>query len=251
MAGAMFFDFMTKKKEIYALGVGHNTPVFLDLALACGYTIVGLYHYNSSRTGEVDHGFKILGSFDDLFALGDLTGKSFLLTMGDNKIRTELSDKIITLGGKVPTMIHPTAVISHFATISDIGVYISPYTYVQADSTIGSNTILLSHVNISHTTHVGNSCFIAGGATIGAYTDMEDYVFVGQGALSISAKAKKIGHHAFIGARSLLTRDVPPAVVIAGSPARILRDMYHDDISYYANRNDLSLDFFEILFAKY
>jgi UDP-perosamine 4-acetyltransferase len=239
------------KKELYALGVGHNTPVFLDLALACGYTIAGLYHYNEERTGEVDHGYMILGSFDDLFALGDLTGKSFLLTMGDNKIRTELSEKIVSLGGCVPSLVHPTAVVSHYAKISETGVYISPYTYIQADSSIGRNTILLSHVNVSHTTHIGNSCFIAGGATIGAYTEMGDYVFVGQGALSISAKAKKIGHHAFIGARSLLTRDVPPCVLVAGSPARILRDLNSDEGTYYTDRNDLNIDFFEILFAKY
>lgn len=238
-------------KEVYALGIGHNTPVFLDLAIACNYRIVGLYHYNSEKTGDEDYGYKILGSFDDLFAIGDLRGKEFLLTMGDNKIRTELSDRIIKQGGKVPSMIHPTSVISNSATISDVGVYISPFTYIQADSSVGSNTIILSHVNISHTTHIGNSCFIAGGATIGAYTNMQDFVFVGQGALSISAKAKLIGHHAFIGARSLLTRDVPPCVVVAGSPARILRDMYHDEISNYAERNDLELDFFEILFARY
>lgn len=214
---------MNNKKEIYALGVGHNTPVFLDLAIACGYTVVGLYHYNSERTGELDHDYRILGSFADLFAQGDLTGRSFLLTMGDIKVRTEVSDRIISLGGCVPSMIHPTAVVSQFAKISDIGVYISPFSYVQADSSIDSNTVVLSHVNISHTTHIGKSCFIAGGATIGAYTYMEDFVFVGQGALSISSKVKKIGHHSIIGARSLLTRDVPPCVLVAGSPARILR----------------------------
>ena len=239
------------QKDLYALGIGHNSPVFIDLALACGYSIAGLYHYNDSRTGEIDHGYQILGSFDDLFAKGALEGMSFLLPMGDNRIRTELSDKIIAMGGKVPTLIHPTAVISAFATISEVGVYISPFTYVQADSSIGNNTVLLSHVNISHTTHIGNSCFIAGGATIGAYTDMEDFVFVGQGALSISAKAKRIGHHAFIGARSLLTRDVPPCVVMAGSPARILRDTYEHDKSYYDDSNDVSMELFEVLFARY
>lgn len=238
-------------KEIYALGIGHNSPVFIDLALACGYTIAGLYHYNDSRTGEMDHGYEIIGSFDDLFAKESLEGMSFMLTMGDNRIRTELSDKIINRGGKVPTMIHPTAVISTFAKISEVGVYISPFTYVQADSSIGSNTILLSHVNISHTTHIGNSCFIAGGATVGAYTEMEDYVFVGQGALSISAKAKHIGHHAFIGARSLLTRDVPPCVVVAGSPARILRDYYGNESTYYSSNSDAAMELFEVLFARY
>ena len=239
------------QKDLYALGIGHNSPVFIDLALACGYSIAGLYHYNYMRTGEIDHDYEILGSFDDLFAKGNLEGMSFLLTMGDNRIRTELSDKIIAMGGKVPTLIHPTAVISSFATISEVGVYISPFTYVQADSSIGNNTVLLSHVNISHTTHIGNSCFIAGGATIGAYTNMEDYVFIGQGALSISAKAKRIGHHAFIGARSLLTRDVPPCVVMAGSPARILRDTYEHDKSYYDDSKDVTMELFEVLFARY
>lgn len=242
---------MNNNKEIYALGIGHNTPVFLDLAMACGYSIAGLYHYNSERTGELDHGYKILGSFDDLYALGDLTGQNYLLTMGDNKVRTEVSNRIISLGGSVPSLIHPTAVISKYAQINEIGVYISPFSYVQADSSIGSNTVVLSHVNISHTTHIGNSCFIAGGATIGAYTDMEDFVFVGQGALSISAKTKKIGHHAFIGARSLLTRDVPSGVIIAGSPARILRGVNSNEGLFSSENDKTEFDFFELLFARY
>lgn len=237
-------------KGIYALGVGHNTSVFIDLAEACGYAVKGLYHFNDERTGEIDHGFEILGSFKDLLSKPTLKGMNFLLTMGDNKIRTELSNQIISLGRVVPSLIHPTAVISRFAKISPVGVYISPFTYVQADSSIGDNTVLLSHVNISHTTNIGRSCFIAGGATIGAYTTMGDFVFVGQGALSISAKAKHIGHHAYIGARSLLTRDIPANVVVAGSPARILRDTTCDDQTYYSVK-DLDIDFFEILFAQY
>lgn len=209
-------------KEIYALGVGHNTPVFIDLAEACGYKVVGLYHYNDTRTGELDHGIKIIGSFDDLYK-SDLKEKNFILTMGDNSIRTNISDKLLSLGANIPTLIHPTAIISKFANISPIGVYISPFSYIQADSSIDSNTVILSHVNISHTTHIGKSCFIAGGAVIGAYTVMEDFVFIGQGALSISDKVKKIGHHSYIGARALLTQDVLPYEVLAGSPAKVIR----------------------------
>lgn len=214
---------MAADRLIYALGVGHNTPVFIDLAEACGYRVIGLYHYNDERTGEVDHGFDILGSFDDLFSKGDLSGMNFLLTMGDNRIRASLSDKIISLGGMVPTLIHPTAIISRFADISPIGVYISPFTYVQADSSIGRNTILLSHVNISHTTKICENCFLAGGVTIGAYTTVEAFVFVGQGALSISGKVGHIGRESYIGARCLVTHDVPEGVIFSGFPGRILR----------------------------
>ena len=206
-------------KQIYALGVGHNTPVCIDLALACGYEIAGLYHYAEGRTGEVDHGYRILGTFEDLWK-EDLRGKAFLLTMGDMHIKSELTERILAAGGEVPTLIHPTAVISAFATIDPVGVYISPFTYVQADSTVGEGTDLLSHVNISHTTHIGRYCMLAGGTHIGAYTTMEDFVFVGQGVLSISAKVNRIGEGAFIGAGSLLTCEVPAGAKVVGRPAK-------------------------------
>ena len=86
-------------KKIYALGVGHNTPVFIDLAIAAGYEIAGLYHFNSERTGQTDHGFEILGSFDDLFRHSSLQGMCFLLTMGDNQIRAKLISQILKKGG--------------------------------------------------------------------------------------------------------------------------------------------------------
>ena len=208
-------------KKIYALGVGHNTPVFIDLAIAAGYEIAGLYHFNSERTGQTDHGFEILGSFDDLFRHSSLQGMCFLLTMGDNQIRAKLTSQILEKGGEVPSLIHPTAVISQFAAISPIGVYISAFSFVQADTAIGAGTVLLSGVNISHTNSIGRYCFVAGGSTIGAYTVMEDFVFVGQGVLS--RKVSRIAHHAYIGAGSLLTHDVAAGEVLAGRPARVIR----------------------------
>lgn len=210
-------------QKIYALGIGHNTPVCLDLALACDYVIAGLYHFADGRTGEIDHGFPILGSFDDLFAKESLCGMNFLLTMGDNDIRSELVDKILSKGGCVPSLIHPTAVISHFAKIDETGVCIYPFVYVQADSIIGRNTTLLSHVNISHNTNVGKNCFFAGGSTLGAYASVGDNAFIGQGALIVSSKVKQIGERAFIGARSLVVKDVPSNTVVAGSPAKIIK----------------------------
>lgn len=208
--------------DLYALGIGHNTPVFIDLAESCGHSIAGLYHFNDTRTGEIDHGFEIIGSFNDLFSRDSLAGMSFLLTMGDNFIRENLIRTIVGKGGTVPTLIHPTAVISRFAEISDTGVYISAFTHVQADTRIGEGTILLSGVNVSHTNSIGRYCFVAGGATIGAYTTVEDFVFVGQGALTISGKVGHIGKNSLIGARALVTHDVEPGSIVAGMPAKCI-----------------------------
>ena len=211
-----------EKKLIYALGEGHNTPVFIDLAEAAGYKVVGLYHYNDDRTGDFDHGFKIYGSFKDLFNSSSLQNMNFLLTMGDNHIREDLTKIIIQKGGFVPSIIHPTAVISRFSKISDVGVYISAFTHIQADTFINEGSIILSGVNVSHTNIVGKYCFIAGGATIGAYTKVEDYVFIGQGALTISGKVERIGSNSFIGARSLVTKSIDNNVKVVGIPAKII-----------------------------
>lgn len=85
-------------REIYALGVGHSTPLFIEITEAAGWHVAGLYHYNEERTGETDHGYKILGSFKDLYNQ-DIQGKNFLLTMGDMQIRKEISAKLTNWGG--------------------------------------------------------------------------------------------------------------------------------------------------------
>lgn len=207
-------------KQMYALGIGRNTAVFLDLALTCGYTIAGLYHYNDERTGEEDHGYQIIGSFDDIWAMPSLQGMNFMLTMGDIKIRKALAERILSKGGTIPTLIHPSSVISRFAEVSEVGVAIFPFTFIQSNSKVADGSVILSHVNISHNVTVGKYCFIAGGAMIGAYTELEELVLIGQGATTISGKVSRIGRESCIGAMSLVTKSVAPSSVIAGIPAK-------------------------------
>lgn len=206
-------------KKIYLLGIGNNTPVFIDLAEHCGYDVIGLYHYNTKRNGEKVNGFSILGSYDELLIEDDLSDNNFLLTMGDNLIRATIANAIRLRGGNVPAVIHPSAVISRFASIAE-GVSISAFTYVQANSKIGKDTMILSGVNISHNNSIGKNCFIAGGTTIGAYTTLGDFVFVGQGVLTISEKVNYIGSHAYIGAGSLVTESVDQNARVMGRPAK-------------------------------
>ncbi|MCC6173977.1 MAG: acyltransferase [Chloroflexi bacterium] len=51
---------------------------------------------------------------------------------------------------------------------------------------------------------------------------LEDRVWLGN--RSIVLKGVTIGHDSVIGAGSVVTRDVPPRVVVAGAPARIVRE---------------------------
>ncbi len=213
-----------KNQDIYILGVGGATPVFMELAMACGYTVAGLYHYNGDRTGEIDHGVPILGSFEDLYR-SDLRGKVFMLSQGDMQIRSEATDRIKSLGGRIPTIIHPTAIVSRFADVSEEGVIICAGCIIQADVTVMSHAVLWDQVVVCHQSTLGHYSFAGPKALIGAHTVVDDFAFIGQDALLISGKVGKVGAHAIVGAGSVVVREVTARTVVSGNPARVKRPL--------------------------
>jgi acetyltransferase-like isoleucine patch superfamily enzyme len=51
---------------------------------------------------------------------------------------------------------------------------------------------------------------------------------VGVGAML--CPAVEVGEEAFVGAGTVVVKDVPPRVVVVGNPARVLRDVPHDEL---------------------
>lgn len=207
-------------KEIYVLGIGIASMVYLEHAEACGYKIAGLYHYNGERTGEVICGHEIIGSFDDMFAAG-VKGKNFLLTQGKMSLRKELTEKILAGGGIIPTIIHPLASVSKYTDIGE-GCLIGPYAVVQAQCKISNGVIVRDQALICHGTTVDDYVFVGPKALVGAMLHVKEQAFVGQGSILISSKATEVGENVLIGAGSLVTKPVPDNVVVVGSPAKII-----------------------------
>lgn len=210
------------KKVIYLLGVGHATPLFIELAEACGYSVAGLYHYNEERNGEMDHGHRILGSFAQLFN-SEVKNISFCMTMGDMNIKQTVSQIITDKGGVIPSLIHPTAVISRFADISNNGVLICSHCEVHNDAVIDEGCVLWPQVIIGHDTTLHEYVFLGPKAYVGAYTEVHKHAFIGQCSVLISGKVKEVGSDCLIGAGAVVTGPVPEKSVMAGNPARILK----------------------------
>jgi sugar O-acyltransferase (sialic acid O-acetyltransferase NeuD family) len=214
-------------KEIYVLGIGHNSPVFYDLLDDCGYVIKGLYHFDNSRTHELDHGFEILGAFSDLWKLQSLEGMNFVLTQGNNQIRSEVFNQILLKGGNLPTIVHPSAHVSKYATIGK-GVVIHMNAIVHPDVFIDDGTVLSYNTAISHNSVVGKYCYMAANSMIGAYVHVEDHVFMGLGSTIVSGKVGWVGKNAIIGAGAVVTHDVPDYAVVGGVPAHVIRIAEHE-----------------------
>lgn len=209
-------------EKIYILGVGGSTPLFIDLAEQCGYIVEGLFHYNEERTGEIEHGLKIIGSFSDLFSQ-KIAGWNFMLSMGDMDIRKNLSEKILMAGGLLPTVIHPSAIISRFSSISNIGVLIGAGCIIQSDAHIDSHVVIRDQALICHQADIGKYNFIGPQALVGAHTILKPLSFIGQKALLISGKVDVVGEHSLIGAGSVVTKSIGDDVVAVGFPAKEIK----------------------------
>ena len=59
--------------------------------------------------------------------------------------------------------------------------------------------------------------------TLHAETSIGDYCLIG--ARSIVLPGISIGDHVVIGAGSVVTRDIPPNNLVAGNPARVIRQI--------------------------
>ena len=213
-----------ENKEIYILGVGHNTIVYIDLVETCGYKVIGLYHYNDERTGDLIHGHKIIDSNNNLFQKKSLAGMRFAISVGNNKIRNEIANIIRDKGGDIPTLIHPSSVVSKYAKLEK-GVVIHANSVIQADAIIGQDSVVSYNVSVSHTSRIGKACYLAFNSTIGAYIEIQDNVLIGQSAAIVSGKLDYIGHDSIIGAGSVVISDIEPYSVIAGNPGKLIKKL--------------------------
>ena len=209
------------KKKMIILGVGHNTPVYIELAELLGYEIEGLYHYSNTRTGETFCGQKILGENAELLKKSDLAEWSFSLSMGNNAIRLKLGKEIREKRGHIPTMIHPTASVSKYANLAQ-GVVVHSQATVQAGVIVGHDSVISFNAGITHNAEIGEGVYVSGSSIVGAHTSVGRCAFVGMGSTVISSKVKVIGENAIVGAGSVVTKDVEPHTTVAGNPAKII-----------------------------
>lgn len=208
-------------KDIFILGVGRNTEVYIDLVEACGYTPAGLFHYNDDRTGESLHGVRILDSNINLFKRSSLAGMQFAISVGDNKIRSELANIIREKGGTLPTLIHPTAVVSKYAILAE-SVVVNSCSVVQAGVSIDIDTVVNSNATVVHTSQIGKACYITDGAVVGAYVTIKDKVLIGLNSVIISSKVDFIGENVIVGAGAVVTKNVEANSIVAGNPAKVI-----------------------------
>jgi len=108
---------------------------------------------------------------------------------------------------------------------------IGAMTRIQADAYITAYSTLEEHVFIAPCVVTTNDNWM--GRTDKRFGNMKGPTIrrgarIGGGA--ILCPGIEVGEEAFVGAGAVVTKDVPPRVVVVGSPARVLRDVPADEL---------------------
>jgi UDP-N-acetylglucosamine acyltransferase len=79
---------------------------------------------------------------------------------------------------------------------------------------IGDGAMLMAYCHVAHDCIVGKKVIFANGVQLAGHVHIEDYV--GIGGLSGVTQFCRVGAHSFIGANSLLRKDMPPFLIGQG-----------------------------------
>jgi acetyltransferase EpsM len=197
-------------------GAGAHGRVIHDLAWACGYREMAFV--DDGPAAELVCGSPVLRPDDE--RMRDYT--HFVVSLGDNQARARCFDAALRRGLEAVVLIHPSAVISRSAVIG-LGTMVLPRVVVGAGASIGENCILNTACVVEHDTQVCDHVHIAVGALIGGDVTVEPFVEAGMGAVVLSRL--RIGREAVLGAGAVAIRSVGAGWVVAGIPARSLREV--------------------------
>ena len=196
-------------KKLIIIGASGHGKVIADIAIACGYEIVGFLDDDVSK--RESYGYPVLGTLRDIEMYDDC---NFIIAIGNNAIRRKISCKYPFLSYVI--LIHPSAVVSKSAKIGD-GTVVMPQAVINAGAVIGRHCIVNTASVIEHDCRIENYTHISPGAVLCGTVSVGENTWVGAGSTVINNVS--ICSDTVIGAGSTVTKNIEKSGVYIGTPA--------------------------------
>lgn len=157
-------------KPLILIGGGGHCKSVIDVAECAGYSILGILD-RPEEIGKKVLNYEVIGTDDDMTKYADQV--EFIVTVGQIKspnLRIRLHEMIDRVGGRLATIIAPTAHVSKYAKVG-AGTVIMHQAVVNAEAKIGKGCIINTFSNIEHDVEIGDYCHVSTGAMVngGAY----------------------------------------------------------------------------------
>lgn len=193
--------------------------MILDIALnGGGFDRICFLDDDPRKSGKNFCGHLVLGGAEKL---DPLSGSSFVVALGDNKIRAKCFDLACRAGLNPAVLVHRTAVISPSAVLGE-GTVVMPAAVVNPGARVGRNCIINSGAIVEHDCEIGAHVHISPRAVLGGAARVRDFAHVGIGAVVLPLAS--IGCESTVGAGAVVLREAPAHAIVVGIPARMRSD---------------------------
>lgn len=208
-------------KNIALIGEGGHFNVIQDIiSETSNYKIIAIFD-DKYKTLHQKNGL-YFGPVSTIHHLMKKLEFKLLISIGDNRTRKNIAEKLNLHPDYYETIIHPSAIISKHSIVGK-GTVIMPHVIVNANSVIGNHVILNTSSIIEHDNRIEDFVHISPAATLTGNVNVAEGTHIGAGATVIPRI--KVGEWAIVGAGSTVIHDLQERCVAVGSPARIIKSL--------------------------
>ena len=207
-------------KNLILVGGGGHCKSVIDVAESAGYTILGVLDL-PSEVGKKVLDYEVIGVDDDIPHYVDKA--EFIITVGQIKdalLREKLHNKIVSVGGRLATIVASTAYVSKYAVLGR-GTVVMHKAFVNAEVVIKESCIINTFANIEHSAEIGSFTHISTGAMVNGDCKVGSHVFLG--SQSVMLNGTSISDNNVIAAGSFVRKSIKKSGIYAGNPARLMK----------------------------
>lgn len=202
-------------ENIVLIGYSGHAYVAFEIFFSQGQIVSSYTDITEKKNNP--YALKWLGDENDKEVIEKLKNYTYFVGIGDNKIRSGVSEKLITEIGEPLNALHKTAIISR-SIVSGFGNMFAAGVIINPQVKIGNGVICNTGSIIEHECIIDDYAHIAPGATLCGNVKVGRCSLVG--ANSVVLPGVTIGDYVTIGAGSVVVKNVPDYMIIKGNPAK-------------------------------
>ncbi len=201
---------------IGAGGFGREMWAWAEQSVQVGreWTLKGFIDDNMDALNRKRSPGKLLGAIKDYQPASE---DVFVCAIGVPAIKRKCSELMASRGGRFTRLFHRTAVLGHEVECAE-GVILCPFAVASANNRLGRGVAVNLHATVDHDAEVGDW------SQVNCHCDLTASVIVGRevffGSRCSVIPHVRIGDRAYIGAGSVVLRDVAADTKVVGAPAR-------------------------------
>ncbi|KAA0565840.1 acetyltransferase [Bacillus sp. CH30_1T] len=205
------------KNKLMIIGASGHGKVVADIALKMNKWS-NIVFLDDDQNVDSSMGIEVIGTTDDVITYKN--EYEIVVGIGNNYIREKIQNKLEATGAKIPTLIHPSAIIGEQVYIGS-GTVVMAGVVINCCTRVGKGCIINTATSIDHDNIIGDYVHISPGCHLAGTVTVENLNWIGIG--SKVSNNVMITNGCVIGAGATVINNITEVGTYVGVPIRKIK----------------------------